>query len=743
MTSAPSVSVIINTDARAKALAVCLESLRYLRYPNFEVVVVRGPTEDGTRELLAGWGGALKVGYCPDRNLSRSRNIAIELASGDFVGFLDDDSIPEPEWLEHVMPAFADAKVGVAGGFLLDHTGKAFQWRFGTLDRFGAADESWQRPAPEYNFPNSFNFPHVMANSVFRRAAVQELGGFDEEYEYFLDESDIICRLVDAGWTVAQLDRGFIHHKFMPSHIRNESRVLTSWYSLIKNKTYFSLLNAGRHVSADRIIETLHNFVEVYRKHVDWAIDLGLLSVADRLNFEDEANRALRAGLEHGLAGRRQLAEPGRLAGDATPFHRFEPLLPAGRQRCLLFLTHTYPPGSLGGIGRYIHQLARALGALGHQIHVLTQGAEHDRVDFEDGVWVHRIIPRSFPVPPASELGAAVPAHIWNYSRTLFAEAEEIAGRRPVDCVYAPIWDVEGIAFLHEHRFPLVTSLQTTLHFYLESNPDLRADKAFMADFATPMLALERRLLAESDGIHAISQAIADEIAEVYQVALAPPRTAVIPLAIEDWAGGPLQAPPPLPAGGLRIVFVGRLEARKGIDLLLAAALPVLASHPEVYLDIVGNDTIAGPGGMTYRASFEATADPALRARVRFHGEVPEAALKGFYQACDLFVAPSRFESFGLILVEAMMFGKPVIACRAGGMPEVIEEGVTGLLAEPGDVASLADCLERLIVDAGLRQRLGAAGRQRFESHFTPRRLATAVEGFLAEVSRRATGDGA
>jgi glycogen(starch) synthase len=733
----PTVSVIINTDGRAKALAVCLDSLRYLRYPNFEVVVVTGPTKDNTQEILTDWKGRIKIGHCPERNLSRSRNIGVELASGDFIGFLDDDSVPEPEWLDHVMPAFGDSTVGVAGGFLHNHTGKAYQWRFGTVDRFGTADENWERSAVEFNFPNSFNFPHVMANSVFRRSAVTEVGGFDEEFEYFLDESDMICRMVDHGWRVAQLDRGFVHHKFMSSAIRNESRVLTGWFSVVKNKTYFSLVNGSKHLSMELILGTMRTFVEELRGHVQWAIGERLLSAADLARFEDEVERALRQGLARGLLGKRRLVAAERLSGQATPFSPFQTLLPAADQRCFVLLTQTFPPGSLGGIGRYIHHLARALAAEGQQVHVLTRGEGHDRVDFEEGVWVHRVVIRYFP-PPAAALfaGTAVPAHIWNHARTMFAEAEEIAVRRVVDCVYAPVWDVEGLAFLLDRRFPLVTSLQTTLHFYLNSNPALRGDKQFMADFTRPMLALEHRLITESDGIHAISEAIAHDIEDAYRVVLRPPRVAVVPLALDDWTGELAEDPPTLPAGNLRIVFVGRLEARKGIDVLLAAAAAVLPRHPHVQLDIVGNDTIPGPDGTTYRARFEATMADA-KPRVTFHGEVGEAALRGFYRACDLFVAPSRYESFGLILVEAMMYGKPVIACRAGGMPEVVEDGATGLLAEPGEVASLERCLERLIGDAALRKRLGEAGRQRYEARFTPRRMARDMAAFMTEIGRR------
>jgi len=151
------VSIVINTDGRAGPLATCLESLRYLRYPDFEVVVVAGPTRDGTHELCEAWAGSIKYGLCPARNLSQSRNIGIAMAAGDIVAYIDDDAVPEPEWLDDIVRAFEDPQVGVAGGFVHDHTGKEFQWKYGTTDRFGKADEDWTGPAPEFNFPFSFN----------------------------------------------------------------------------------------------------------------------------------------------------------------------------------------------------------------------------------------------------------------------------------------------------------------------------------------------------------------------------------------------------------------------------------------------------------------------------------------------------------------------------------------------------------------------------------------------------------
>jgi len=205
---------------------------------------------------------------------------------------------------------------------------------------------------------------------------------------------------------------------------------------------------------------------------------------------------------------------------------------------------------------------------------------------------------------------------------------------------------------------------------------------------------------------------------------------------LEDWSALPCVIPPDLPAGTVRLLFVGRLERRKGIDVLLEIVPRLLARYPQLHVDIAGDDTLSGPDGRPYRAIFESSAAiSAPRTRVVFHGVVADDRLRGLYRACDLFVAPSRFESFGLILVEAMIFGKPVVACRAGGMVEVVADGETGLLADPGDPASLEKCLERLIEDADLRERMGRAGRRRYEARFTPERMARDVAAFLSRVA--------
>lgn len=450
----PAVSIVINTDGRAAVLGNTIESLRYLRYPRLELVVVPGPTADGTRELLKQWQGEIKIGHCPTRNIAHSRNIGIAIASGEVIAFIDDDEVPEPEWLEDLVPHLDDPDVAVAGGWLHDHTGKGWEARFETVDRFG--NRAWERRAPEFNFPLSFTVPHLNINSAFRRQALVDVGGIDEEYEYLFDETDLMFRLVDRGWRVVQTDRGIVHHKYLPSSVRNEQRILTSWYSVIKNKTYFALLHAARFVPLDRILADIADFISNNRIDIRRWIKEGLLPAEAEKKFETEAEAALREGFARAMSGRRRLAEPARLVGDPAGFVPFRTHLPAARQRRFALLSEAYPPAPLGALGRHAHALARALAAAGHQVHVLTCGQGHDRVDFEDGVWVHRVVPREFP-PPAQAEAAAPEA--WSRSLTMLAEAREIARRRPIDCLCAAPAEGGAVAFAGDPQMPAATRL--------------------------------------------------------------------------------------------------------------------------------------------------------------------------------------------------------------------------------------------------------------------------------------------
>jgi phosphatidylinositol alpha-mannosyltransferase len=173
--------------------------------------------------------------------------------------------------------------------------------------------------------------------------------------------------------------------------------------------------------------------------------------------------------------------------------------------------------------------------------------------------------------------------------------------------------------------------------------------------------------------------------------------------------------------GRPRILFVGRFnEARKGFKYLLRALPLVQQQFPDARLVVVG------PGD---RTKFDDQINRHLIRGVDFIGEVSSDVLPRYYASCDVFSAPSiHGESFGLVLLEAMATGKPVVASRIPGYASVVTDHLDGLLVEPKDAMSLALAIVRLLSDSGLRASLSADGRRTAETYAWPRVAARVLE---------------
>ena len=174
------------------------------------------------------------------------------------------------------------------------------------------------------------------------------------------------------------------------------------------------------------------------------------------------------------------------------------------------------------------------------------------------------------------------------------------------------------------------------------------------------------------------------------------------------------------------IVHVARLAKQNKGHRFMFAAMTIIAKHfPNAHLLVVGD----GP----LRESLEATSrDLGVASNVHFVGAHRDVGR--FYAAADIVVLPSILETFGNVSIEAMAFGKPVVASRVGGIPEVVIDGQTGLLVPPKDPNAIAAAILQLLRDPALRQRMGEAGRARMQKHFTMDRVAREVETVYARL---------
>jgi glycosyltransferase involved in cell wall biosynthesis len=367
-----------------------------------------------------------------------------------------------------------------------------------------------------------------------------------------------------------------------------------------------------------------------------------------------------------------------------------------------------------GGVAVWTQALAAGLAARGHAVSVVTGASSTPSTDIENGVAVHRIAPNRDASTP--DLLAGAPAELAAFSIAAAAEVARIQAARSLDLVSGPISDLEPAACLAAGLVPTVVSLHTTRAVARDGEtPDHEVSAAIAAETA---------LLRAAPLALANSRAIEADVRRLHPGALARADIAFVPHGLADLAAGAA-----LNTGGddrRRLLFVGRLETRKGADVALDALALLLPDRPELEADVIGDDDPVGP---PVRVRFlERWAGAPWLARVRFWGALPRARLPERYAAADIVLAPSRYESFGLAVAEAMMFAKPVIAARAGAAPEVIADGATGLLVPAGDAWSLARAAAALLDDPARARALGAAGRRRFETELTLERMVERVE---------------
>ena len=279
-------------------------------------------------------------------------------------------------------------------------------------------------------------------------------------------------------------------------------------------------------------------------------------------------------------------------------------------------------------------------------------------------------------------------------SRLRFAWGARRAARRAnADAIVA--FDMDGV-FLARSPTPRIASIKGII-----------ADEARFERGGTRVsLALQARLEAvhvrRADTVITTSRYAAERLGELYGPLRKPAAIVPEPLDLDRWRSA-LEASSEDPGRTATILCVAHLYPRKDVATLLAAVARM--RHP-------ARVRIAGDGPERARLT-EAVERLGLASRATLLGHLPFAALAGEYRSADVFCVPSRQEGFGIVFVEAMAAGLPVAAARAGAVPEVVADGETGLLVEPGDAGGLAAVLDRLIADPALRRRLGDAGRQR------------------------------
>jgi D-inositol-3-phosphate glycosyltransferase len=362
----------------------------------------------------------------------------------------------------------------------------------------------------------------------------------------------------------------------------------------------------------------------------------------------------------------------------------------------------------------YVRELARELGRMGVRADVFTRSQNPTIprvVTITEGVRVvHLTAGPEAPMPRER-----IRDHLDEFVDGV--EAFRIAGGFDYDLIHAHYWLSGAVGLVLRDRWsvPLVQMFHTLGHL---KNGVARAS----AD-REPAVRIEEeaRILGAVDRIVAATTVERTHLVKHYGAD--PARIAVIPCGVDTNLFLPGDQAAARAVLGLddqlQLLYVGRLAPIKGLETLLDAMARLRAAGTRVRLSIVGGDADEPLNG--HEGELRARlARLDLRSAVTFVGAQPQERLRAWYVAADATVLPSHYESFGMVAMEAMACGIPVVASRVGGLQTTVRDGVTGLLVPDHDPAALAGALDRLLGDPDLRFRLGREGVQWAARHRWP-----------------------
>lgn len=409
--------------------------------------------------------------------------------------------------------------------------------------------------------------------------------------------------------------------------------------------------------------------------------------------------------------------------------------------KILLLSYYEYAPDpNTGGIGTYTRNLAHGLVELGHEVHVLIQDLETDFAEEEKkGIMIHRCEgtraqpakppPRSIPKRALGKAmrirskiwfliagGLAGPYSLLKNSYRVRNKTLEIVKKYGIDVIEAPECSGQGFFIRNLSNVVRIVKFHTPIHFIAHHNKEMEAGgfglrlatrieaavartatactspSSFMAKEASALFGLHRKIHVIPNGIN---------IGEVDSIS---------PVDIEKEYG--------IQSGQKTVLYVGSMQPRK-VDVFVDVVPRVLAREEDTVFVFLGRDDF----GFETRLRKE-LADRNLPDKVLFVGRQPYKRVIGMLKSVDLFVHPPVFENFPYTCMEAMVCRKPVVSTRVGGIPEMIEDGKSGLLVEYGDDSALAEAILSFLTSETMRVDFGNAARERVDKLYDHRQVA-------------------
>ena len=360
-------------------------------------------------------------------------------------------------------------------------------------------------------------------------------------------------------------------------------------------------------------------------------------------------------------------------------------------------LSWEYPPQYIGGLGIHVRDLSEALSSQGNYVHVLTVAHDGEYgLTSRNGVTVHSL-------PAYQKLDQEIDFISWimqinlkmaDYGRELLRFPQNSPA-----VIHAHDWLVASAALELQQilDFPLVSTIHAT-----ESG----RNNGLYNSLQQSIHLLEKQLISNSDQLICCSQYMKKEVTRLFNTHS---DINVIPNAVKPIVITNSKNPKPK---GKTILFFGRLVPEKGVQHLLEAVAGLIHLYPDLCLNIAGS-------GPYLNELQNMSQEKGIADRVRFLGFVPEKERNQLLAKADVTVFPSLYEPFGLVALEAMSAGVPVIVSNTGGLAETVKDGINGLKFTPGNVGELQGCLVKILQNKEVATELKRHGKEMVNREYT------------------------
>jgi glycosyltransferase involved in cell wall biosynthesis len=375
----------------------------------------------------------------------------------------------------------------------------------------------------------------------------------------------------------------------------------------------------------------------------------------------------------------------------------------------IAIISREYPPDTgFGGMATFANHLAHGLTEIGHSVDVITLAKDQPKELVVDGINVHRV---RFYLKDndLGLLGRAVPytRFVISASSALWQKFLELHNQEPFDVVDAPEHLAEGFYPAISKVAPLAIRLYTPHSKFIAEglhNVSASFDHQCVAMF-------ERAAMLHADRLTSPSRDLAEFVSQDMNYPLDAIKLIYNPIDPTEFCPEGKMA---IEADDdrLKVVFVGRLEERKGVRYLVHAIPEVVRAVPNAHFYIIGDDTNTAKGQTSALAELKQfIAETNCGANITFIPRVLLTELPMYYRSADISIVPSLYDNSPYTCLEAMSCGRPVIGTNAGGTPEYI--GDAGVLIEPKDSKAIAQALIALLKDEKKRKALGQMARER------------------------------